>query len=70
MSNAILIGYLMIFSESVLFNNLLPTLGIVLAGNIAGLGLGFIIGLTPRVNINVKSVVPVVLSSGWHSLPG
>lgn len=70
LSNSILIGYLMIFNESVLFNNLLPTLGIILAGNIAGLGLGFIIGLTPRVNINVKSVVPVVFIVGLAFLAG
>ncbi|CEA03500.1 ABC-2 family transporter protein [Jeotgalicoccus saudimassiliensis] len=70
LSNALLIGYLMIFNESVLFNHLAPTLGIILAGNIAGLGLGFIIGLTPRVNINVKSVVPVVFIVGLAFLAG
>lgn len=70
LSNGLLIGYLMIFNESVLFNNLLPTLGIVLAGNIAGLGLGFIIGLTPHVNINVKSIVPVVVIVGLSFLAG
>ena len=69
-SNGLLIGYLMIFNDSVLFNHLLPTLGIILAGNIAGLGLGFIIGLTPRVNINVKSIVLVVFIVGLAFLAG
>lgn len=69
-SNFLVIGYLMIFNESVLFNNLLATLGIIVAGNIAGLGLGFIIGLTPRININVKSIVPVVVIVGLAFLAG
>lgn len=70
LSNGLVIGYLMIFNDSVLFNHLPATLGIIVAGNIAGLGLGFIIGLTPRVNINVKSIVPVVFIVGLAFLAG
>ncbi|QQD84935.1 MULTISPECIES: ABC transporter permease [Jeotgalicoccus] len=69
-SSGIVIGFLMIFYQDNLFNNLPATLGIVLAANFAGLGLGYIIGLTPKVNINVKSIFPVVLIVGLAFLAG
>lgn len=70
LSNGLVIGYLMIFNESVLFNHLPATIGIILAGNIAGLGLGYIVGLIPKININIKSIVPIVLIVGLSFLAG
>lgn len=70
LSSAIVIGYLMVVYQDNLFNNLPATLGIILAANFAGLGLGYIIGLIPKVNINVKSIFPVVLIVGLSFLAG
>ena len=66
----LVIGFLMIFYQDDLFSNFPATFLIILAGNIAGLGLGFIIGLIPNININVKSVVPVVFIVGLAFLSG
>ena len=69
LSNGLVIGYLMIFNDSVLFNHLPATLGIIVA-EILRPWPRLYNRLTPRVNINVKSIVPVVFIVGLAFLAG
>lgn len=59
-SNIIIIGYLMLFSETALFEDFISTFLFILVGNISAIGIGFAIGLIPKLSINFKTVTAVI----------
>lgn len=60
-TNFITISYLMIFYQGTLFNELLPTVILLIFGNIAGIGIGFAVGLFPKLNAGFKTFVGVMV---------
>lgn len=60
LTNSIIISYLMIFYQGTLFSELLPTVILLIFGNIAGIGIGFVIGLFPKINANFKTFVGLI----------
>ena len=60
LTNFIIIAYLMIFYQGTLFNALMPTIILLIFGNIAGIGIGFAVGLFPKINMNFKTFVGLI----------
>lgn len=61
MTNTAVIIFLSIFYDGVLFNAFLPTLVLLIAGNLAGIGIGLVAGIAPVLNANFKTVVGIVV---------
>lgn len=61
LTNFIIIAYLMIFYQGTLFSTLLPTVILLIFGNISGIGIGFAIGLFPKINANFKTFVGLIV---------
>ncbi|WP_462421524.1 ABC transporter permease [Salinicoccus sp. Marseille-QA3877] len=61
LTNFVIISYLMIFYQGTLFNEFLPTVILLIIGNIAGIGIGFAVGLFPKINANFKTFVGLIV---------
>lgn len=59
MNFAVLI-FLMIVYQGTLFDQLIPTLGLLLLGNIAGAGIGLVLGVLPIANEGFKSTIGII----------
>ncbi len=59
-TNGAVLIFLMIVYQGTLFDQLLPTLGLLLLGNIAGAGLGLILGVIPLANEGFKTTIGVL----------
>ena len=51
----------MIFYQGTLFSAFLPTVLLLVFGNIAGIGIGFAVGLFPKINANFKTFVGIIV---------
>src|SRR5699024_2846706 len=60
LTNFIIISFLMIFYQGTLFSAFLPTVILLVFGNIAGIGIGFAVGLFPKINANFKTFVGLI----------
>lgn len=61
LSNSLIIAFLMIFYQGTLFSAFLPTVLLLIFGNIAGIGIGFTVGLFPKINANFKTFVGIIV---------
>lgn len=61
LTNSLIIAFLMIFYQGTLFNSFLPTVLLLIFGNIAGIGIGFAVGLFPKLNANFKTFVGIIV---------
>lgn len=59
-SNIVIIIYLMMFSQSTLFEDLPKTLLLILVANISAIGIGLAIGTIPKLTVNFKTVTAVI----------
>ncbi|MFD2831560.1 ABC transporter permease [Corticicoccus populi] len=59
-SNILVIVYLMIFNDTTLFENFGRTFLLILVANISAIGIGFAIGLIPKLSVNFKTVTAVI----------
>lgn len=62
LTNVVVIGFLMIMYQGTLFDQLLPTILLLVVGNIAGAGLGLLIGVLPIKNEGFKTTVGIVVT--------
>lgn len=61
LTNSLIIAFLMIFYQGTLFSAFLPTVLLLIFGNIAGIGIGFAVGLFPKINANFKTFVGIIV---------
>lgn len=59
-TNAAVLVFLMIVYQGTLFDQLIPTLGLLLLGNIAGAGLGLFLGVIPLKNEGFKTTIGIL----------
>lgn len=59
-SNIVIIGFIMIFHDEALFDNIFLTALLLIAANLSAISIGFVIGLFPKLTTNFKTVVAVV----------
>lgn len=60
LTNAAVIAFLMIVYQGVLFDQLLTTILLLIAGNIAGAGLGLLLGVLPIRNEGFKTTIGIL----------
>lgn len=60
LTNFIIITFLMIFYEGPLFSEFPATILLLIVGNITGIGIGFAVGLVPKINANFKTFVGLI----------
>lgn len=61
LTNFIIISYLVLFYQGSLFNEFPATILLLIIGNIAGIGIGFAVGLFPKINANFKTFVGLIV---------
>lgn len=60
-SNIVVIIFLMLFNDMPLFQDLPRTFLLILIANISAIGMGFAIGLIPKLSINFKTITAVII---------